>query len=302
MYLKAQPIKKLLDTPKISSREKKYLSLSLEVLDFAQNKLGMKTGRAYQNYSRIQKSAVTWVVVAAEKAELKAHLFHYPILGALPYRGYFKEDEANVFAKRLKKMDLDVIVRPVRAYSSTGWLADPVITTMFTNELEFVELLFHELLHLQFYWAGQADFNEAFATWYSQKATLKFLQESKHFNLGSPNAIAEYRRMLEQDHIGLKSTEAAIAFAEREYKNVNSSNVESVRSRVFEGVRNIYRDAGLLKLSESEWNNAKIVSLSTYSRLVPEIEKQFQKSGLDFIEFTKQVMSLGEQWPTTYTN
>ncbi len=289
IYLKAKPIHEWIQSYSASVNEKAYLTLSLEVLDFARNRLKMKTGKSYQKYARLNGKAVTWVVIAAEKNILAPHLFHYPILGDLPYRGYFKESEANEFAKWLQTQNLDVIVRPVRAYSSTGWLADPVLSTMFSNEVEFIELLFHELLHLQFYWSGQADFNEAFATWFSEKATLLFLNE-KADSLKSrhADAIASYENIVKQDKILLTTTQSALKFAHEKYKT-SGTNIEETRKQVFDGVAELYRKAGFENLANAQWNNARLVSLSTYQSLIPDIEKHFNSSGMNFIEFTQKI-------------
>jgi predicted aminopeptidase len=176
LYMKAQPIDELLKSDDLPAKDREFLIFSRSVLDFARKDLGLKTKGSYEKFLKLDRPWVSKVVIAAYKDRAEPFLFSFPIFGKLPYRGYFEEASAQSFAEKIaREKNLDVMIRPVPAYSTTGWLSDPIVSTMFHSQADLAELLFHELVHLQFYFDSNADFNEAFATWYAGKAVRRFL-------------------------------------------------------------------------------------------------------------------------------
>ena len=66
----------------------------------------------------------------------------------LSYRGYFSESAAETYAKALEARGWDVTVAGVRAYSTLGWFADPLLSSMVElPEYLLARIVFHELAH-----------------------------------------------------------------------------------------------------------------------------------------------------------
>lgn len=180
LHLRARSIDDVLADPMTEARVRSHLETVREARGYAREQLGMDTKGAYERYVALDRDWVVQAVTAAHRDRLEPSLFKYPFFGALPYRGYFDENDAREYAARLESQGLDVSVRPVQAYSTTGWLADPVYSSMFGSssappsdgEARLAELIFHELTHTQFYFSGQADFNEAFASWFGYQGAL----------------------------------------------------------------------------------------------------------------------------------
>ena len=108
---------------------------------------------------------VTWTVTAAPEFSLEPKEWWYPVVGRLGYRGYFRKEEAVALARELMGEGWDVSVGGVTAYSTLGWLSDPLLNTyLFDPELALADVLFHELAHRRFFVAGDTEFNEAYAT------------------------------------------------------------------------------------------------------------------------------------------
>ena len=83
----------------------------------------------------------------------------------MPYRGYFSREGAEAEAARLRARGHDVYLGAAGAYSTLGWLPDPLLSTFpWDDTAALAELLFHELAHSVLYVPGEAAFNEAFAT------------------------------------------------------------------------------------------------------------------------------------------
>jgi predicted aminopeptidase len=63
----------------------------------------------------------------------------------------------------------------VPAYSTLGWLADPVTDPMLRHgDPYLVETLIHELVHATVFFADDADFNEGIASFIGQEGAVRF--------------------------------------------------------------------------------------------------------------------------------
>jgi predicted aminopeptidase len=256
----------------------------------------METKGTYRTYAALKSRWVSHVVVAAEQDRLEPHLFRYPFFGGLPYRGYFKLEDANAFAAKLSEKKLDVHVRPVPAYSTTGWLPDPLVTSMFASEVDFIEVLLHELVHVQFYLSGEADFNEAFATWFAGRATLRFLGEApfeaeERTRLLSEFAAAKLQDTAQDQAIDRTLERAKAFYSSKEFTSTEprSPERERLRTAFFESLSEDFKNsAGLEKWAKIEWNNAVLVSLSTYHDLVADIEAYALAKNFSEIEMLRE--------------
>ncbi|NQU63039.1 MAG: aminopeptidase, partial [SAR324 cluster bacterium] len=56
---------------------------------FAENRLLLKKSDNYTGYYETSQPGVTFVLTASPKNELKAYTWWFPIVGSVPYRGYF---------------------------------------------------------------------------------------------------------------------------------------------------------------------------------------------------------------------
>ena len=82
-------------------------------------------------------------------------------------------------AARLEADGMDVLIGGASAFSTLGYFADPVVSSMITGpEYQLVEMLVHELAHQKFYLRGDSDLNEAFATAVAEYGTLRWLTRS----------------------------------------------------------------------------------------------------------------------------
>lgn len=102
----------------------------------------------------------------------------FPLVGRLPYKGFFDQARAEAEAARLLESGrYDVCVSGVTAYSTLGWLDDPVTQPMLRRgAASLVETLFHELVHATAFVSGEADFNEGVAQFIGQQAAIEFFE------------------------------------------------------------------------------------------------------------------------------
>jgi len=118
------------------------------------------------------------VVSACADDSFERHYWRYPVLGAMPYKGFYDKSDADAEAARLKASGLDVIVRRVDAFSSLGFFKDPLYSFMAEyDEDELAELILHESAHATLFVKGADQFNEEFATFVGRKGAELYLTE-----------------------------------------------------------------------------------------------------------------------------
>jgi predicted aminopeptidase len=299
LHLRARSIEDVLADPLTEPRVRSHLETVREARLFAERELGMNPKGAYARYVALDRDWVVQAVTAAHRDRLEASLFKYPFFGALPYRGYFDENDARDYASRLEGMGLDVSVRPVQAYSTTGWLADPVYSSMFAapgappldGEARLAELIFHELTHTQFYFAGQADFNEAFASWFGYRGALDFVAASQSLAARREELRAELtarheRQLRLAQIVGDVLAEGNAFYAKPGAVARRAEYFASVSAR-------FAREKGFERLATKAWNNAELVGLATYYRLVPRIDAYARAQALSPRAFLARVVERG---------
>jgi predicted aminopeptidase len=291
ILLKAKDVDEVLKQENLNPQTKRFLILSKEILRFAENDLKMNTAKNYRKFIQLGRPWVTQIVVAAHKDRLESYLFSYPIVGNLPYKGFFEEADAIELQEKLKADNLDTHRRPVEAFSTTGWLPDPILSSMLSSESRFTELLFHELTHSTFYFNSQADFNEAFASWLGFRGALQFVEKNGHL-YSDP---AKVLQKLKDDHFFqlrlAKTIREILAYARNFYKQKEAL---SKREELFSWIKSHFaKEHGFEYYAKIDWNNALLLGLGTYYELVEPIEAFAQKNRLSPSDFLQKVKTQG---------
>ncbi len=184
VLLNTQSVHSLRSTPHLPDSTLSQLVLVDSILAFARS-VGLKTGNSYTTYYDTKGQPISWNVSAAPKDALQPHLWHFPIVGSLPYKGFFDRGRAEDAFASLQKAGYDAYLRPVSAYSTLGYFTDPLLSTMLDDPPEaLIELLLHELAHATIFVDGHTDYNESLATFIGQRGTVLFL--ARHFGRDTP--------------------------------------------------------------------------------------------------------------------
>jgi predicted aminopeptidase len=175
---KRVPIEEALKDPKLTDEQKHKLKLAEEAHDFAESDLGLAHTKSYTTFVQLNRPYVTYVLSAAPKNELQAYKWWYPVVGSLPYRGFFDPESAKDEAEKMKAKGFDVYVRGVSAYSTLGWFSDPVLSSMLGyRDYDLVDTVIHETVHATIYIKSEADFNERLAVFFGNKGTQEFYKK-----------------------------------------------------------------------------------------------------------------------------
>ena len=151
------------------------LQLVLEARKFAVDSLGLPAKDAFTQYSRLEHDTLVLVLSGAYRDEIRSVTWWFPVVGSVPYKGYFDFEEAKRAELELKDKGFDTYLRPSPAFSTLGFFNDPLLsTTLGEDSLEIVNTVVHELTHNRFYAKGEAVFNESFANFVGARGAERF--------------------------------------------------------------------------------------------------------------------------------
>jgi predicted aminopeptidase len=172
----AKPVEEFLADPGFPDSLKTRLRLIDEVRSFAIDSLGLKDTENYRTMYDQKGKEIMWVVIASMKYKLEPKEWEFPILGAVPYKGFFNEKLAVKLRDELEKEGWDVIVRNPGGWSTLGWFTDPILSKMLNRtEGDLANLIIHEMSHATIFVKDSVDFNENLATFIGDRGTERFL-------------------------------------------------------------------------------------------------------------------------------
>ncbi len=175
-----QPLSKARIDPAHPADVRALLGLVESVRRFA-IELGLRVDQQYTSYVDWPGDRIVTTIVRTRAGSLETVPWWFPMVGHLPYKGYFDRARAEAEAERLTRSgEFEVCVSGVTAYSTLGWLDDPVTQPMLRRgAASLAETLFHELVHTTAFLADEADFNESVAQFIGQQAAILFFEEAE---------------------------------------------------------------------------------------------------------------------------
>ncbi len=172
----------------LTKQELEALETIERVKKYSVDTLGFKVTNNYLTLYDDATGPVLWVVTACEPYVFKPYTWKFPLVGEVSYKGFFRKDLATIEYNHLVCLGYDVDLRPVSAWSTLGWLKDPILTsTLRRSKGALCNLFFHELFHSTYYAPGSVDLNENLANFVAHKATCRFLANDT-------NALGQYLR------------------------------------------------------------------------------------------------------------
>jgi predicted aminopeptidase len=159
-----RPIARVIADPATDDATRDKLHLVEAARAFASESLGLRTGKSFRQYADVGRDTLVLVLSAAYRDSLAFRTRWWPVVGRVPYQGYFAPAAARRDSVRLTADGYDVYLRPATAFSTLGWFADPVMaSTLRADSTALVNTVIHELVHQTTWIKGQAEFNESFA-------------------------------------------------------------------------------------------------------------------------------------------
>lgn len=281
-------VERTLRSSKLSGEQKRKIRLIQEVKEFGANHLGLKTKSNYNSFVQIDRPYVTYIVQAAPAWELEPYLWKFPIVGKVPYKGYFSKELADKEARGFDPTKYDTYVRGVSAYSTLGWLEDPILSPMLNYEdHDLVELILHESVHTTVYLKGSADFNERMATYLGQEGMRRFYLSREGEN---SEALAKSRtetddQLLFSKFLSKELDELKVWYVENS-RTMNTGlkklRLAQVQERFRRELKPKLKSSVYENFGKRELNNAVLLAYKTYEYDLDDFAKLFRKFNDDF--------------------
>ena len=167
----------IVDDSATSAATRRKLEIVLAARSFASDSIQLRARESFTTFSRLEHDTLVLVLSAAYRDRLKSYTWWFPIVGRVPYKGFFDFGAARTAARALDREGFDVYLRPSPAFSTLGWFNDPLVSTSLNaDSIDLANTVIHELTHNTFYASGQAVFNESFANFVGARGSAWFFR------------------------------------------------------------------------------------------------------------------------------
>ena len=175
---RAVPLEDLATREGATEEDAHFVRRVEEIRRFAIEELGLTDTRNYTTYVAIDRNFIAAVVSATADDSFERHGWWYPVVGRLPYRGFFNVEDARRERERLERRNMDVWIRGVSGFSTLGWFRDPLFTFMrHYSDMDLADLIIHELVHATVWLRRHYQFNEQLAQFIGAEGARLFLQQ-----------------------------------------------------------------------------------------------------------------------------
>ena len=172
-----KPIVELVADPRLNPLIRRKLQIVLAARQYAKDSIRLRAKESFTTYSPLDRDTLVLVLSAAYRDRLEPYTWWFPIVGRVPYKGYFDFDAARGAARKFYGDGYDVSLRPSDAFSTLGWFNDPLLSTSLRRDsLELVNTVIHELTHNTFYAPSNVAFNESFASFVGARGAAAFFR------------------------------------------------------------------------------------------------------------------------------
>ncbi len=293
------PVQEVLEDGFLEEESRKKIELVQAVKRFGEERLGLKRTENYTKYFDTDRP-VLYLLTASEKDRLRLYQWDFPIIGRVTYKSIFTLKEAEKEKADLERKGLDTYLQQAAAYSTLGWLKDPIFSSMLVwDEPTLVNVILHEMVHATIYFKGETALNEQLATFIGNQGALLFLTEK----YGSASKEVALATAYQEDEF------LFARWIEEAYKTLSDfydrpiSREEKLRRRqeVFKSIQERFIEMqGNFKTScykgfeRIKLNNAVLLAHRTYLGRMDRFEDFYLKLGKDLrkvVEFFKELKS-----------
>ena len=175
----AIPLEELATKDGASGEEIDFARRVEDIRRFAMEELGLKESKNYTRYVALDRNYLAAVVSACADDSFTRYEWWYPVVGRLPYRGFFNVKDSRKERTKLERKNLDVWIRGVDAFSTLGWFRDPLYSYMKDySERNLADLIIHELVHATVFMKNHSQFNEQLAEFIGSEGARLYMGET----------------------------------------------------------------------------------------------------------------------------
>ena len=299
-----EPIDAVIDAPTTAAETRSKLELVRSARIFAERELGLDVGDSYTTFSPVDRDTLLMVVTAAPKTEFRPYTWWFPIVGRVPYKGFFDPEDALEQAAELEAQGYDTHVRPSGAFSTLGWFNDPLLSTLLRyDDVSLAGTVIHEVTHNTVFIPGQVGFNESFANFVGDLGAIEYFCGVE----GDTGDRCRRARGLWQDNLVFAGAlDALISDLERVYarEDLDRDGKVEAREDVIEQWRRSYERNVLPHLQvafrdfhRGPINNASLMGLRLYYDRLDLFDRVYRAMGLPLDRTVARMIEAAEGSP-----
>jgi predicted aminopeptidase len=255
------PIVELAADPATPAPLRAKLGIVLAARAFAGDSLGLRSGESFTTYSALDRDTLVLLVSGAYRDRLKSYTWWFPIVGRVPYKGYFDFGQARADYRDLAARGFDANLGVASAFSTLGWFNDPLLpTTLRADSLHVANTVIHELTHNTYYAPGGAVFNESFANFVGARGAERF-----YLARGQPKAAAEVAARWNDEKVLGRFWASLYAEVDSAFKAHPGDSASAVATRIA-ARDSLFRDARV-RLVQELGPRLKTISLRAVERV-----------------------------------
>jgi predicted aminopeptidase len=285
---RAVPLEKLKD-------EDEFVRRVNNIRDFAMNDLGLRMSRNYTKYVHLDRDYLAAVVSACAPLSFERHTWWFPVVGAMPYKGFFNPRDAKKESDKLKAKGLDVWVRGVDAFSTLGFFRDPLYSYMKEySEYALADLIIHELTHATIYVKGDSEFNETLADFIGTEGARLYIETLYGMDSDEYRSIeitaAERKTFIAYIKTiisGLQTIYSNDKFSDAEKFALKETTIANYQKEFETKYAELFSTDSYSGFSKLQLNNAYLDLYRLYNEDDSSLEELFISSGGNLREFIK---------------
>ncbi|TKT90893.1 aminopeptidase [Dyadobacter frigoris] len=308
ILMNVQDVEEVLDDPAFPDSLKSRIRLIEEIKQFGVDSLGLSPSKNYTTFYNQHGKPLIWVINASDRYRINAYKWSFPIIGTFPYKGYFDSTRAVREEKVLKQEGFDTDIGEVSAWSTLGYLKDPILSSMLRRrEGSLANLILHELTHGTLFVKNDLELNENLASFVGDLGAIRFLKQKYGLNskeLRTYEFSKKYNDAYSQHMLrGISRLDSLYSSFDKVKLDTAAKDVlkNQVISKILNDADTLFADKKTLK-TKSRWdgknlpNNAYFISYQTYKSKQNLFRNEFEtKFGGNF---RKYLSYLKEKYPS----
>ncbi len=308
ILMRREKISDVINNPQTTKDIRNKLELVSDARAYAVSS-GLKAKKSYLYFTSIDRKVLVWVLTAAPKYSLKPYTWWYPIVGNMPYKGFFEKKDAIDLAKDLSSEGLDTAIRPSLAFSTLGWFNDPLLSTMFNlSNNDLVDTVIHELVHNTVWAPNYVAFNESLANVAGGLGAIEYF--SSRYGKNHPKTLNAKNLWKDQMRYA-KFLNKFIASLEELYQKGPDGDKSLTENKIIEARKELFAKTKAKWAIEQQamlttryrnidrmFNNAALIGVSLYFTKLESLVALYKISGgtlKQFIIASKECVEIAKQ-------
>lgn len=257
--------------------------------------LGLEVSGQYTSYVAWPGDRLVTSLIVTEPGRVEPRPFSFPIIGAVPYKGFFDAERARREAESLSADGLDTCLVAVPAYSTLGFFDDPLTDPMLrAGDGALVETVLHELVHATVFVSSEPDFNEGVANFIGEEASVRFFADDpaqaarRRAEVNDDRAIA-IALMAARDHVATLYAQPMVA----ERRDERRAALDAEARQALASLPLTTRDAGRVA-ERVRLGDACLALRGTYVADTPRHQAVLDALDGDLAAFVARLVAAGE--------